>query len=435
MNKILPLLFILLSFFFLVRYLVIGQAVYGDGIFYWSYTRSLYFDRDLNFFNELGHVYSPKNNNALREDKMQNYNESTEKNYAVNRYPPGAPLSWLPFFTLADLLTQGANIFGIALPRNGYANIYQILVGLGNILFMTIGIYFLYIFLRFFFTSKIALLTTVFFLFATNLFYYGSLDVLNSHPFSFMLSSIFFYVWKATQKKRSIKQWITLGFLIGLLATTRTQDAILGIIPVFELVLQYKNKNVNFVNAVKNAGGFLLGLFIGFLPQLIIWAILYGTYWKSPYLGPRAFDFTKPEIAGVLLNVKTGLLYFSPLYFISFLGLIFYRKKRYETSILFLGVILVQLYVIASWSGWHQGESYGTRMLISLSPALAVGCGYIVHLMLKRLSRVAIVTILFLFVFYNFFMIAVFQFYIQESTYIYGQSTQEMILNKLRSVL
>ncbi len=50
--------FPLLSFAFLLHYWIVGQAVYGDGIYYYAYTRSLYKDHDLNFSNEFSHSYN-----------------------------------------------------------------------------------------------------------------------------------------------------------------------------------------------------------------------------------------------------------------------------------------------------------------------------------------------------------------------------------------
>ena len=48
-------LFFLSSLVFLVRFHVIGFGVYGDGLGYFAYDRSLVFDHDLNFQNEFNY--------------------------------------------------------------------------------------------------------------------------------------------------------------------------------------------------------------------------------------------------------------------------------------------------------------------------------------------------------------------------------------------
>ena len=55
--------FVFLSIF-LFEYAIVGQAVYGDGRYYWAFTRSLYFSNDIDISDEMAHFYSPESNNT-----------------------------------------------------------------------------------------------------------------------------------------------------------------------------------------------------------------------------------------------------------------------------------------------------------------------------------------------------------------------------------
>ncbi len=431
MNKIWIFVFLFLSAMFLFRYTIVGQAVYGDGIYYWAYTHSVYFDHDLSFFNELGHNYSHEGNNSLHEKILNRYTLTTPTGLAVNRYPPGAPLSWLPFYLLADCIVLTLRSLGYATSRNGYSDIYQIFVGIGNILYFVLGLTVLYKLLKNLFPPRISLSTTLFVLFATNLIYYSSIDVINSHPFSFFIATTYFYLWQKNYMHRPLKQWLILGLLLGMLATIRTQDIVLGLPLAFETIMLFKKK-YDSTSLFKQSVAVISGFLIGFLPQLIVWYIVYGTVWKSPYVDSSSFDVIHPHILGVLLNPKTGMLYFSSLFIISLFGLWIFRKIHSSMSTIFLITIGVQFFVIASWSGWQQGEAYGTRMLISLIPVFSIGIAALMQSLLKKMQFHTLVTLCLLFILYNAIMIGIFQFYIQENSFIEGKNTQQMILNKLR---
>jgi len=53
---------------FLGHFWLVGQAVYGDGRYYWAAARSMWIDHDLYLKNELRHHYSPVSNNTFFEN-------------------------------------------------------------------------------------------------------------------------------------------------------------------------------------------------------------------------------------------------------------------------------------------------------------------------------------------------------------------------------
>ncbi|KKQ02177.1 MAG: hypothetical protein US11_C0001G0136 [Candidatus Roizmanbacteria bacterium GW2011_GWA2_36_23] len=355
---------------------MVGQAVYGDGIYYYSLTRSIVKDQNIDISNDISHKFNPLSNNSFQTEK-------TESVKTKSWFPIGPSLSWIPAFLAAEFI---ANNFRNVFPNNGYSDIYQFSVGLENILFIVIGIIIMFKLLSDFFSKKIALLTSFLFLFSTNLLFYGSLDVINSHPLSFLLGSIFIYYWWKTYKKRKIYQWFILGCWLGALGLTRTQDLIFGLFAFFDiLVVLYRNKQTRLESLLKlfvSIMLFLTGILIVFLPQLYYWKIIFGNYLANPYM-KVGFSFLNPQIIGVLFNLKTGLLIWTPVFGLSIIALIrkIDKKPIFKYWLFFL---ICQLYLIASWKEWHQGGSFSIRMILSSSILYAVGLGLIVDFLYNR---------------------------------------------------
>lgn len=428
-------IFLVLTTVFLLHYYVVGQATYGDGIYYWSLTRSLAIDQDIHLANELTHYYNPENNNSHTPLATEGY-DLTPTQKAWSRYPPGASLFWLPFFLFAYKGSSIFNIFGAAIPLHGYGDIFQISVGIGNILFITAALIILYKFLRFFYTQSVVMLTLVTLVFATNLLYYASIDVLNSHPFSFLLSTVFIYSWYISLRKRSFGMWVFLGFLLGLLVTTRTQDMTFVTLLGTETLLKiYDRKNRRaaikgfFIPILLCGLGFIIGLF----PQLTTWQILFGSITTSPYLSSeKSFDFLHPHFIEILINTKTGLLYYSPVLLIALYGFYFFRKRQKIVFYSLLVSFLAQYYLIASWNAWHQGASYGIRMMITSFPLFALGLAQVIMVLKVSLSLKKVVGIAILFIVLNICMILLFLLVVQDPTYDRGKNTQELLWENMK---
>lgn len=434
---------LLLLIVFLAHYLVVGQAVYGDGIYYYSYVRSGVKDKNLDFRNEFNHHYNRANNNALKEDTGDNYLQKTKTGLFPNKYNIGAPLSWAPSFLLADVISSFLNIFHKT-PILGYSDIYQVSVGLSNVLFVAVGVIVIFIFLQRKFDSKISFLATSTLLFATNLFYYGALDVINSHPISFLVSSTFMVCFFKTRDQKSYKRYIILGILIGFLGLIRTQDLIFISIVFFEDALLLFEKETKWNEILLKNFLMLSFIFIAFSPQFFAWKAIFGSYSADPYISSgEHFDFTRPHILELLTNSKNGVLFTSPVlliaaYFLfkkTFLDKNYKKNKDWPIYLTSLSIILLEFYLIACWSGWTQGESYGIRMLISVFPFFAFGLASFYQLLLKKPGKLISYAILLLFSFLNLGSIFYFLLIGQSPTFIGDKNSQQLILERLKNYL
>ena len=317
---------------FLFHYWLAGQAVYGDGIYYWLLTRSVGIDHDLKLNDELAHHYSWIGNNTIEKPNIIG-NETKQSLQAEYHLPIGPSLFWLPWFFAGDLLAKLFSSFNHKILTNGYSDIYQITVGLGAVVYATIGIIAIFKLLSRFYSAKISWTAIIVVLLASNLFYYTSLDILNSHAISFMLSSIQLLLLYNFFKKPKYFSAFIIGLIFGLQIITRTQDAlfIIGIFLIF--IFSWKNLKLNINKTLKlslvQTLLFIIGALITLSPQLAVWFMIYGGLFNIPYAqNNNNFNFFHPQILGVLVNSQTGILIFSPVLVICIIGMIYFSKPK-----------------------------------------------------------------------------------------------------------
>jgi len=373
--------FLFASFIFLAHYKIVGNGVWGDGRYYYSYVRSLVIDGDFNFVNELQHfsILAKETKTGMRTNM-------------------GPAIFWLPFFLLAHLIARG----------DGYSHIYQIFTGLGAVFYGTLGLYYSFLLTKEYFSEKIALVAILGIWLGSNLFFYTAVDPINSHPVSFLIASFLIYYWyKFLKNKQSLLLrnkklglLVMLGFLVGFLGVVRNQDMIIALLIVISLVWVSKESIKELFSRISI---FLISLMFGFLPQLIVWKIVYGEV-KSPYfIFGGQFNWFNPQILSVLFSSNNGLFYYSPILIFSLAGFYYFFKK---SNLMAMGGILsflVYLYVIASWYLWWGGAAYGGRAFISLMPFFILGLAAFINRL--RAKPQVVYPLLLLLVVLNFYSI------------------------------
>lgn len=321
---------------------ILKKTVYGDGIFYYSWIHSYVVDGDIQFQND----YAP----FLAAQPV------TRTGFPGNKYSIGPAMAWSPWFLWAHTLIRGT---GNELP-------YQLVVGLSGVFYACIGLLLLFRLLRKWFSETVSVASIVATAGATNLLFYGSLDTVNSHAVSFLAVCVFLTLLFQTNRR-----WFLIGAALGIVGLMRAQDLIVGI-----LILPYIQK--------KHIASFLSGATLAFLPQLVAWQILYGKFWVSPYINSiEGFQFFTPHVLGVLFSPASGLLLWTPIVALGFYGL--WIKNTSVHLKMMAAVLLVELYLVSSWSIWWQGASYSGRMFVGMLPFVAVGLANILtHLHTTR---------------------------------------------------
>lgn len=429
-------LFLFLASIFLMRYAMLGHAVYGDGMFYWMYARTIVIDHDLDLRDELRHHYSPEGNNTT--EILINSPLTDEEKQKIYHLPIGTAVGYLPFFYLAHSVTILLGMFGLPVLMTGYTHLYQIIVGLGNVLYGVIGLCAVILLVKHFVSFRVAVGTTFVMLLGTNLVYYLGIDILNTHPLSFCLSSLFFLLYVKTFGKKNVFHWIGIGILVGLLSATRTQEILFSLLVFAESLYVglhwYSTRKGDGLEERMGIGFAVVGFLIGFAPQLYIWQAVFGSL-TSPYLARNdAFTFFTPHILGIVLNPKTGLLWYTPLFIVGMVGLLLGLKKKVLLFLLLFMFALSELYLIASWNAWDQAASYGMRMLLTSVPIYTLGVCLLVEKLLKRVRGKWIILIGIFFILLNFSMIIYFHLFVKDVTIDQGVVTRQKVLHRLMNI-
>jgi hypothetical protein len=81
--------------------------------------------------------------------------------------------------------------------------------------------------------------------------------------------------------------------------------------------------------------------------------------------GFRAFDFLHPHLAGMLVGVRKGLFFWSPVLLLSVAGFFAMRGPLRAFRFSSAAVIIVNTVLVASWWDWPFGRSCGHRAFSS----------------------------------------------------------------------
>ena len=357
-QKIFIIVYLFSILVFLCHYLYVGSGVWGDGRYYYSFLRSIVIDHDLNFTNEFQYFHIPI--------------EQSQTGLVINKFSIGPAILWSPFFLLVHLLTWTASALGLIIKADGFSWPYQVFVGIGSVTYATFGLYLCFLALKKITTIKISLLASLSIYLSGNLFFYSSIDPINSHSVSFFASSLFFYLIIKYFKKQKLTQRdvVLIGLITGLIALIRNQDVVLGIIGIW-LIITLLNDSV--ITKLAKLISYFTVIIIVIIPQLIIWQLIFGQI-NSPYilLGEK-FNWFQPQLLNVLFSSNHGLFYYSPILMFAVIGLILTNKDWKWFGVLSLIIFILQTWIVGSWHSWWAGESYGNRMFISVFPLFIYG--------------------------------------------------------------
>ena len=433
------LLYLFLATIFIFHYFVSGQAVYGDGIGYYSYLHSWYFDADANFTNEYKHIYSYENNNSLSPIVSGSVQivGSNSKGDALNHFSPGMAILLLPFYVLADGATNLANFFGASLPRHGYSNIYQIIVGVGAISYTLIAIWISEQLLGLFSLSKrMSRFSVLTFIFNSNLIYYLAFDTINSHFASFFLSTLFFWYYFKNRTRFSFVKYLRLGAIVGLLFLTRPQDILISLVVFVDILLMLKNTKITLRQFFLGVSIFMLPLITSIIILISQWVSLFDTVSSHPYFSWMTSQSSlSMNFYSSLLDITNGLFFRTPIILICFCFYIYLLlKRKVDERIVLMSIFIFVQHILISFKGGWQAAAYGGRMYISTYPFFIILLSELLSYLQKKYSRKAAIIFATLFISLN--IISAFSFVLFEKEASGGRfGTEEHTSRKIQLLI
>jgi hypothetical protein len=301
----------------------------------------------------------------------------------LNLHPIGTAILEMPFFVAADALSQWSN-----LPRDGFSLYYQHAAGLAGLTYFVAGVAILRRLLMRRFGDGVVLATLVCVTWGTNLFHYGVFDSTFSHAFAFFEICAWIWLVERWWADGTPARSVMLGLLAALIVLTRHTNAVfLLVLPLFG-VTTVSDMRLRMRTAWERRRELAVAAAaaaVAIAPQLALYKWITGSWFVNAYVthSPIGFRFASPHLAGVLFSTQKGLFFWSPLLLLAVIGLFAGSSVMSDLRLPALVVLAIQTYLIASWSEWQFGASYGHR-------AFTDGLGLMAPFLAAFLERIAL---------------------------------------------
>ncbi len=388
------LIFVLAQFYFGFSELAISWDSFG----YYLYLPYTFIYNDLSF-SDLTHVQS-----------MADLYDSTDTLYQLTyvpngnhviKYPAGMAILMAPFFFIGYGLA-----FILGYPLDGFSAPYDIMISVGNLVYVIIGIVYLRKVLLHFFSSKITIIVLLSVVIGTNFLYMATTGAGNSHVPLFTLHAVALYLTIQWHLVPSVKNSLKFGAVIGLMIIARPTEILFLVIPVFWGVKSFKGFFQKYYELITNKTLSLLFFSIVIIAigciQLFYWKTITGKWLFYSYDNAgEGFNFLSPYLKDFLFSYRKGWYLYTPIMLLATIGLFFTLFKKYKFGISLLLFVVLNVWVLSSWSCWWYAGSYSQRSVVQSYPEMAIALGALLtytydRIWLRRISHVLVVAMIFL---------------------------------------
>lgn len=345
-----------------------GARLQSDGFYYFAYLRSLAFDRDVEFSNDyrllgLGdkpHLFNP-----------------TPTGYAQSAWTIGPAFVWAPFFAAAHPIAGRLAASGADVSTNGISYPYRQAVCIAGLVYGLLGCWFIYRLTRLFFHGRLAAGAVVLVITGSFMLWYIVKEPSMTHAPSMAGVAGFLWLWAATHGRRTPAQWALLGLIAGFITLIRWQNALFAILPAYEaltmLVRAVRQGDRPRIQSTLLAGAVFTGCaIIGFIPQMLAWRAIYGSYLAVSPVGPQ-IRWWDPQVIDILWSARNGLFSWSPVLYLGAIGLVPFAFARPWIGVPALVAIAVMTYFNASVQDWWGSAGFGGRRFEGTLPLFALG--------------------------------------------------------------
>ncbi len=299
----------------------------------------------------------------------------TAANKIDTKYTYGVALMLAPFFGMAEGIAALAGYDA----GDGFSMIHMRMMLVAAVVYLTLGMWFLYRFLRKHLPPGVSMATLLLLYAGTNLLYYTLVEGMMSHVFSFFLFSLFLWsVQNLPGKNRSVNYIMPLAILALAVLLRPT-----NILPGLFLLFPFTGPEERFPARLRP---FLkpsvlipatLVIVILALPQLLYWNYLTGHWLHFSYRDEGFHNLFRPALTEVLFSPVNGLFTYTPVVILMLAGTGLMFRKNIPGRWTILTVFTLVTLVCASWSMWYFGCSYGQRSYIEYYAILALPTGHL----------------------------------------------------------
>lgn len=358
-----------------------SAALHGDGYYTYLWARSLAYDLDLDLENDYELCGDPWGMSAPLSPELT----------VRNQWNPGPALVWAPFLAVVRIV-HPARDDPDPLVRHACRGPLAETALWGTVAMALAALLLIHRMARRHVSESAALFAVACTAFATPLMYYGAYLLSYGHAPSAFAVALFLERWDATRERRTWRGWMLLGALLGVAMLMRPQNALIAIAPFYEwldsagraLVLGHRERLLRLIGV---GVLFVLAILVAFSPQLWIWTQSYGSPLAVPQ-GPHymRWDRALPNFHAVLFASTGGLLYWTPLLYVSFAGLIFSLRRRSIARPLVILLVAAILVNAAVWDYWGSA-GFSNRRMTALSAVYGLGFAFAFESLFRAARR------------------------------------------------
>jgi hypothetical protein len=353
----------------------------GDGHMHFLITRSLVFDRDVDFDNDLARFGDPWNQARTvtgRKNVMQQI---------------GPSLVWAPVLGVAHGAAVVANVFGADIETHGYTMFHQRIVFATSVAFALLALVLgVRVAQRMVGGRWGPVYAGVAVLFGTSLTYYATYMPSYAHAMDAAASAGFFAYWFFTLGQTRWRRYVWLGVLLGAAAMVRIQDLGFGVVLAIELGVRARSAPREIPKLLARGAAVVAIAIAMHAPQLYVWKQFYGEWLTTPQ-GPGQMRYGHPMVLELLFSSRNGWLSTHPIAYLGVIGLIVGSIAGPRlgphvrlVSASMLVAVAIQVYVNAVTYEWWSGASFGQRRMCSSTLINIVGVAVLlrsIHLWIR----------------------------------------------------
>ncbi len=349
-----------------------GGRLGGDGVMYFVYTRSLFFDRDLDFTNEYEHFGL-----LSRGDLAM----PTDTGLRRSIFAVGPGLLMLPLYALGHGVALLQSALGAPVKVNGFSSPYSNAAALSGLLAGFAALLLVHSLLRRHFRPGLALGATLLLWGGSFLHWYMVQQPTMSHAFSACAAALALWTWDRTRQRRSPLQALGLGLLLGFGMCVRWQNGVLLLLPALDLWAALREARragqpwgAALRPMLRPAAALGAGALLGAVPQMWAWKVIYGEWLlRYPPHGAGFLRLGHPWVLETLFSSRHGLLSWTPVLWAGYLGFLPLLRRRPQLAWPLLLPLLAMTYVNMCSGDWWAGGSFSNRRFDSLLPLFALG--------------------------------------------------------------
>jgi hypothetical protein len=387
-------------FLFFLSLAILNPWVRGDGVGYYAFARAPLIEHSFNF--ERDYISA---NTGFREARLDEHGQPkgmfrTRTGHLDNHFTVGPAMLWTPFLLLAHGGVLLARALGSQVLADGFSAPYRLAMAVGTAFWGFLGLLLAFRLARQYAGEVWAFLATISVWWASSLPVYMYFNPSWSHAHSAFAASLFVFYWHRAREQRTLRQWLVLALIAGLMLNVYYANAMLLMILIVEALRDYAaalrgRAGITVSQLITKHFLFAVVMLLCLVPTFVTRYIVYGSPFESGYGAVQNWAWRSPYFLAVLFSSEHGLFSWTPLLLLATVGLVLFKWREPRVGTPLLAAALAFYVFIACYPDWAGISSFGNRFFVSLTPLFILGLSVFLQRVstLFRSQRAAVATV------------------------------------------